>query len=388
MICDKDVTIIGIDKENVVLWNDNTQKGYYPLDAKKGTYKNLTFKSIYNEENRGEISWEYAVHIDSVDTSNDTKQRVIRFENCSFYSECAPAVGMGHSANMTIEFVNCDFETKLTDLENGDLGGAFYIHLPIIGTQGGGQELFMQNCRILSNSAQSALIDLRADCRCTFINNTFATSYNGGSTAIGFASPTITPSCHGNNVALLNYIPCESIALNTNSVTMREIGETVTLSVTKTPSNSAEKILWKSNDESIVTVENGVITAVAEGMATITVKCGNATGQTCGVNVVTEQSNSLQPIRTIDGKRVAGNMLTIASQTKTYVYECNPNSSYVINASGYGNINVADSDRNDDTNLISIGNANFSNTLTVTTNENANYLYVSMQIDTFTVDAV
>ena len=61
-----------------------------------------------------------------------------------------------------------------------------------------------------------------------------------------------------------------------------EAGETGTLAATGVP--DGETVTWKSDDESVATVENGVVTAVAEGTATITAEAGGKSA-TCTVTV-------------------------------------------------------------------------------------------------------
>ncbi|NDV65266.1 Ig-like domain-containing protein [Bacteroides sp. 224] len=63
----------------------------------------------------------------------------------------------------------------------------------------------------------------------------------------------------------------ESIALNQSSTTL-EVGAVETLQVTKTPANAEATYIWTSNNEAVATVENGTVTLLKEGEATITVK--------------------------------------------------------------------------------------------------------------------
>lgn len=76
------------------------------------------------------------------------------------------------------------------------------------------------------------------------------------------------------------------IELDKTEVTINK-GEKTTLTATITPSNATNKNLsWSSSAEGVATVENGVVTAIAEGNATITVTTedGSHTA-TCDVTV-------------------------------------------------------------------------------------------------------
>ena len=76
------------------------------------------------------------------------------------------------------------------------------------------------------------------------------------------------------------------VSLNTNTLTL-EVGGTGTLTATITPDNATnQNVTWSSDDETVATVENGLVTAVSAGTATITVttKDGNKTA-TCAVTV-------------------------------------------------------------------------------------------------------
>ncbi len=77
-----------------------------------------------------------------------------------------------------------------------------------------------------------------------------------------------------------------AVSLNKTSTTLR-VGDTETLTATVTPNNATNKaVTWTSSNSSVATVSNGVVTAKAEGTATITVKTadGNKTA-TCTVTV-------------------------------------------------------------------------------------------------------
>ena len=72
------------------------------------------------------------------------------------------------------------------------------------------------------------------------------------------------------------------------------LGETSTIEATITPADADMKDLeWTSSDETIVTVDNGTITAIAEGTATITVKAkdGSEMSATCVVTVSNTQDS-------------------------------------------------------------------------------------------------
>ena len=64
-----------------------------------------------------------------------------------------------------------------------------------------------------------------------------------------------------------------------------EVGETFTLNATLTPSNSTSPIMWESSDETVATVENGVVTGVGSGTAIITASVSDDVTEECVVTV-------------------------------------------------------------------------------------------------------
>ena len=78
-------------------------------------------------------------------------------------------------------------------------------------------------------------------------------------------------------------IPITSIYLNKTSIELNSIGDGYQLQANYSPSDAEGTIIWKSEDEGIVSVDQtGKVTAVGKGTTTITASCGNVVG-TCTV---------------------------------------------------------------------------------------------------------
>ena len=87
-------------------------------------------------------------------------------------------------------------------------------------------------------------------------------------------------------------VPATGISLNESSVTLysNTTPNTVLLTATVEPNNTTDTVAWSSDNTSVATVdENGVVTAAANGTATITAKAGNAESS-CTVTVRTYSS--------------------------------------------------------------------------------------------------
>ena len=133
-------------------------------------------------------------------------------------------------------------------------------------------------------------------------DNTSVATVSGGvitSVSVGTATITVTTQDGGFtdtcDVTVVP-IPVESVTLNKNSTSLYE-GASELLSATVLPDNAANKsVTWSTSDSSVVGVDsNGLITAVSEGSATITVTTDDGDNtDTCAVTV-----NPLTPV-TID----------------------------------------------------------------------------------------
>ncbi len=113
---------------------------------------------------------------------------------------------------------------------------------------------------------------------------------SGKVTAVAVGTTTVTASA-GNKFAnctvtvVSSTIEVESVTLSKSALDMKT-GQTATLAATVLPENATDKtVAWTSSDTKIVTVDqNGNVTAVTAGTATITASAGNSSA-TCTVTV-------------------------------------------------------------------------------------------------------
>lgn len=115
-----------------------------------------------------------------------------------------------------------------------------------------------------------------------------ATVVDGKVNAVSVGEATITAECNGFSdtckVTIIN--PMTGISLNKTTLSLNK-GDTATLTASKIPIDTTDTttIIFSSNNEAVATVnENGVVTAVSNGEATITATCGTYTA-TCKVTV-------------------------------------------------------------------------------------------------------
>ena len=104
-------------------------------------------------------------------------------------------------------------------------------------------------------------------------------------------------------------VPATGVTLDKTTLSLTE-GESATLTATVEPENATDKaIVWTSSDNAVATVENGVVTAVKAGTATITAACGSAKAE-CTVTVTAAPAGPISvkvgsaayPVKPIDGQ--------------------------------------------------------------------------------------
>lgn len=120
-------------------------------------------------------------------------------------------------------------------------------------------------------------------------------------------------------------VPVESVTLNHTELSM-VTGETATLVASVSPITATDKtVVWESNAPEVATVEDGVVTAVAAGNATITATAGEKSA-TCNV-VVSDVTTST--IAEVKAKEVGETVVTVGK-----VVAIDGNSAYISDQTG------------------------------------------------------
>lgn len=79
-------------------------------------------------------------------------------------------------------------------------------------------------------------------------------------------------------------VPAKKVKLSKKKATLK-VGKTLKLKATKTPSNSTDKLTWKTSNKKIATVKNGKVKAKKKGKVTITVKTTSGKTAKCKITV-------------------------------------------------------------------------------------------------------
>ena len=107
-------------------------------------------------------------------------------------------------------------------------------------------------------------------------NPSVATAYGSRITPVGTGNCKITARATNGVTATINVTVAENTSINAESIKLNKDalsiykGTNSTLIATATPANHTDSILWKSSNTDVATVGNGVVTAKAKGVCTIT----------------------------------------------------------------------------------------------------------------------
>ena len=128
------------------------------------------------------------------------------------------------------------------------------------------------------------------------------TAKSPGTVTVTAKSGIYTTDC---NVTVT--VDIESLSLDKTNLSL-SIGETAQLTATVKPDNATDKnVSWTSSDETVAKVDDGKVTAVKSGKATIIAKCGDKTAE-CEVTVyakVTGVKLSSSSLRMMSGDKAS-----------------------------------------------------------------------------------
>lgn len=117
-----------------------------------------------------------------------------------------------------------------------------------------------------------------------------ATVRNGTVTALGNGTTVITAICGSYSATMeitvkggTEAVNCAGISLSEQTLVFTSAG-TQTLTAAVTPEGCTDPITWESSDETVVTVDEGAVTAVGNGSAVVSAICGSFSAQ-CSVSV-------------------------------------------------------------------------------------------------------
>ena len=114
-------------------------------------------------------------------------------------------------------------------------------------------------------------------------------------------------------------VPVSSVSLNKSSASVY-VGGQLTLTATVSPTNATNKnIAWTSSNTNYATVQDGIVTGVAKGTATITASSTTDSSKKATCTITVEESTSGWSLVTNASSLKAGDQLLLASNTKGVV---------------------------------------------------------------------
>lgn len=178
---------------------------------------------------------------------------------------------------------------------------------------------------------------------------------NGKVTAVGKGSATITATTEDGKYTATCTVKVSPAPVAANDVTLTpdkttlNVGEKQTLTATVLPADATNKnVTWVSSDTSVATVENGVVTAIGKGTATITVTTADG-GYTATCEVTVKLPVSAVTLNETSTALVVGN----TKQLTATVAPANADDSTVTWKSG--NTNVATVDQTGKVTAVGVG---------------------------------
>ena len=102
-------------------------------------------------------------------------------------------------------------------------------------------------------------------------------------------------------------LSCIAVTLSDVQLDFTEVGESATITVTLDPADTTDALIFTSSDSSVATVsKDGIVKAMGEGSAVITVSCGSATAE-CTVVCIFPTEETADVTITLNRKEITFN---------------------------------------------------------------------------------
>ena len=207
-------------------------------------------------------------------TWTSTDESVVRVED-GVVTAVGPGLARVYAIDVNGKSASCAFEIKPAEVESVTLDRTE-------AALKAGESLTLTPAVLPASAADMSLQWASSDESVVRVEDGVVTALRAGSATVTAASPTGKTAVCKIEVSAAGV---ESVALNYRTVLL-DAGKTFKLSATVTPADAADAaVTWTSSDEAVVTVRDGLVTAVSAGKATITASTANGKQASCRLEV-------------------------------------------------------------------------------------------------------
>ena len=162
----------------------------------------------------------------------------------------------------------------------------------------------------------------------TSADENIATVENGVVKSVGYGTTTITAQSGSRKATItINVLRSANLVSLDKTELSMEVGDKATLKATMNPSNATDKLTWSTSNANVVKVDNGNVTAVGAGKATVIVT--TTSGKTASCTVEVTGSFTITAEAGENGTISPSGVKSVKSNEKV-TYNITPNYGYVV----------------------------------------------------------